>query len=57
MKAGTRVKLIEMPGHLKEFENKTGVITSWKPSRNHCGVKLDDDFREVAVFKWQVVGI
>lgn len=53
-KVGDRVQLTEMADHLKEFNGRTGVITSWKPTPNHCGVKLDGDFREIAVFKWQV---
>ena len=47
MKTGTRVEIVNMPESKKEFNGKQGVITSWKPARNYCGVKLDGEFREV----------
>ncbi len=49
MKIGTRVKIVNMPMSKSEFNGKQGVVTSWKPGRNHCGVKLDGDYREVAL--------
>ena len=59
MKAGTRVRITWMPKGKEEFIGKQGVITNWKPQDNHVGVKivgvkLDDDFKEIALMKFQV---
>ncbi len=56
MKIGTRVKIVNMPISKSEFNGKQGVVTSWKPGRNHCGVKLDGDYREVALM-WNNVEV
>lgn len=60
MKAGTRVCITWMPKGKEEFIGKQGVITNWKLPGNHVGVtivgvKLDDDFREIALLKSQVI--
>ena len=54
MKAGTRVRITWMPKGKEEFIGKQGVITNWKLPSNHVGVKLDNDFREIALMKFQV---
>ena len=54
MKTGTRVCITWMPKGKEEFIGKQGVITNWKLPANHVGVKLDNDFREIALMKFQV---
>lgn len=54
MKAGTRVCITWMPKGKEEFIGKQGIITNWKLSANHVGVKLDNDFREITLMKFQV---
>ena len=54
MKAGTRVRIVDMPEGKREFVGRCGVVTSWKPGSSHIGVMLDGDYREVALFIWQV---
>ena len=54
MKAGTRVRITCMPKGKEEFIGKQGVITNWKLSANHVGVKLDNNFGEIALMKFQV---
>lgn len=49
MRIGTRVEIVNMPQSKKDFNGRQGVVTSWKPGKNHCGVKLDGDYREVAL--------
>lgn len=54
MKIGTKVKIVWMPKDKEEFIGKEGVITSWKPCGNHVGIRLDNDFREIALMKFQI---
>lgn len=54
MKIGTKVKIVWMPKDKEEFIGMEGVITSWKPCVNHVGIRLDSDFREIALMKFQI---
>ena len=54
MKAGDRIRLINMPKNLKEFEGRKGIVTSYRIGRPYVGVKLDGDFRMFPMMESQV---
>lgn len=54
MNVGTRVEIVWMPDDKKEFIGRKGVLSSCKPGSIHIGVRLDNDFRDIALMAFQI---
>lgn len=54
MKIGSRIKIVWMPEGKEEFIGREGVLTSCKPGVIHIGVRLDNDFRDIALMAFQI---